>query len=159
MFQIQDMFENGKPDIVLKTVKRFNIKLNSCYNFDFKKCVNLGIAVLVMFNKMLVIVFIIDFYSGWAGIPKTQSFNLCPFLTLSNRNGPSVSFGTNSPGLTKYFCFICIYKIYLNILLTFSVHHYTIFSQNLSNAIDVTSNYTTLGLHIQANLLIYIFFS
>ena len=25
-FQIQDMFENGKPDIVLKTVKRFNIK-------------------------------------------------------------------------------------------------------------------------------------
>ena len=26
MFQIQDMFENGKPDIFLKTVKRFNIK-------------------------------------------------------------------------------------------------------------------------------------
>ena len=26
MFQIQDMFENGKPDIVLKTFKRFNIK-------------------------------------------------------------------------------------------------------------------------------------
>ena len=25
-FQIQDMFENGKPDIVLKTAKRFNIK-------------------------------------------------------------------------------------------------------------------------------------
>jgi len=26
MFQIQDMFENGKPNIVLKTVKSFNIK-------------------------------------------------------------------------------------------------------------------------------------
>ena len=26
VFQIQDMFENGKPDIVLKTVKRFDIK-------------------------------------------------------------------------------------------------------------------------------------
>ena len=27
MFQIQDMFENGKPDIVLKTVKRYNLKI------------------------------------------------------------------------------------------------------------------------------------
>ena len=45
---------------------------------------------------MLVIVFIIDFYSGYmAGIPNIQSFNLCPFLTLSVRNGSSVSFGTN----------------------------------------------------------------
>ena len=26
MFPIQDMFENGIPDIVLKTVKRFNIR-------------------------------------------------------------------------------------------------------------------------------------
>ena len=26
MIQIQDMFENGKPDIVLKTVKGFNLK-------------------------------------------------------------------------------------------------------------------------------------
>ena len=26
MIQIQDMFENGKPDIVLKMVKGFNIK-------------------------------------------------------------------------------------------------------------------------------------
>ena len=25
MFKIQDMFENGKPDIVLKTVKGFNL--------------------------------------------------------------------------------------------------------------------------------------
>jgi len=44
MFQIQDMFENGKPDIFLKTVKRFNIK------------------TLVMLKKMLVIVFTINFY-------------------------------------------------------------------------------------------------
>ena len=36
MFQIQDVFENLKPDIVLKTVKRFNIK-NSYFNFDLKK--------------------------------------------------------------------------------------------------------------------------
>jgi len=33
---------------------------------------------------MLVIVFIINFYSDMAGIPKTQSFNLCPFSTLKN---------------------------------------------------------------------------
>ena len=26
MIQIQNMFENGKPDIVLKTIKGFNIK-------------------------------------------------------------------------------------------------------------------------------------
>ena len=26
MFQIQEMFQNGKPAIVLNTVKRFNIK-------------------------------------------------------------------------------------------------------------------------------------
>ena len=26
ILQIQEMFENGKPDIILKTVKRFNIK-------------------------------------------------------------------------------------------------------------------------------------
>ena len=28
MIQIQEMFENGKPDIVLKTFKSFNIKTN-----------------------------------------------------------------------------------------------------------------------------------
>ena len=39
MFQIQDMFEKGKPDIVLKMVKNFNIKRikNSYYNFYFIK--------------------------------------------------------------------------------------------------------------------------
>ena len=36
MIQIQDMFENGKQDIVVKTVKGFNIK-NSFYNFNSRK--------------------------------------------------------------------------------------------------------------------------
>ena len=53
-------------------------------------------AVLDMFNKILVKVFISDIYSGYGpGFPKTQSFHVCPFLTLSVRNGPSVSFETN----------------------------------------------------------------
>ena len=36
LIQIQDMFENGKPGIVLKTVKGFNTK-HSFYNFDLRK--------------------------------------------------------------------------------------------------------------------------
>ena len=53
------MFENGKPVIVLKTVKRFNIKRTPLIIFILKS-LKLGIVVLVMFNKMLVIVFILD---------------------------------------------------------------------------------------------------
>ena len=34
--------------------------------------------IFLMLNKKLVIVFIIDLLSIWAGILKTQSFNLCP---------------------------------------------------------------------------------
>ena len=34
MFQIKDMFENGKPNIVLKEIY---FKKNSYYNFDFNK--------------------------------------------------------------------------------------------------------------------------
>jgi len=83
MFQIQDMFENGKPDIVLKTVKGFNIKRTPIIILIPENSFKLGIVVLVLFNKMLVIVLIIDF------------FNLCPFLTLCVRNEPS--FGTNVP--------------------------------------------------------------
>ena len=75
MFQFQDMFEIGKPNIVLKTVKSFNIKRASI--------------------KMLVLVFIINFYSDKRWDPNKP--NLCPFLTLSVRYGPSVSFGTNVP--------------------------------------------------------------
>ena len=37
MFQIQDMFENGKPVIVLKTAKRFNIKRTPLIIFILKK--------------------------------------------------------------------------------------------------------------------------
>ena len=37
MIQIQNMFENGKPDIVLNTVEsRALIQKNSYYNFDKK---------------------------------------------------------------------------------------------------------------------------
>ena len=64
MFQIQDMFENGKPKIVLKMVKSLNIKITPTIILILKNSLKLGIDVLVMFNKMLVIVFIIDFYSG-----------------------------------------------------------------------------------------------
>ena len=70
MFQIQDMFENGKPDIVLKTVKGCNLKRTPIIILIPENSFKLGIVVLVLFNKMLVIVLIIDF------------FNLCPFLTL-----------------------------------------------------------------------------
>ena len=40
-----------------------------------------------------------------AGILKPQSFNLCPFLTLSVRNGPSVSLGSNVPCIVHALCF------------------------------------------------------
>ena len=36
MFQIQKMFENGTPDIVLKTVKSFNIKRTPIIILIFK---------------------------------------------------------------------------------------------------------------------------
>ena len=69
--------------------------------FDLKS-LKLEIVGLVMFNKMLVIVFTIDIYSGYGpGSHKTQSFNLCPYLTLSVRNGPSVRFETNVPWIYR----------------------------------------------------------
>ena len=61
MIQIQDMFENWKPDIVLKTVKGFYIKRNPFLILIPENSFKLGIVVLVMLNKMLVIVLIIDF--------------------------------------------------------------------------------------------------
>ena len=76
------MFENGKPDIVLKTVMRFNIKRTHIINLILKKSLKLGIVVLFMFNKMLVIVFTIDFYSGIildiGQDPKIPVFQLVP---------------------------------------------------------------------------------
>ena len=98
VFQIQEMFENGKPDIVMKTFKKFNIKRTRIIILILKKSLKLRIAVLVMFNKMLVIVLIIDFYSGYKLGSQKPSLSICAhFLTHSVRNGPSVSFGTNVP--------------------------------------------------------------
>ena len=61
MIQIQDMFENEKPDIVLKTAKGFNIKRTHFIILIPENGFKLGIVVLVMLNKMLVIIFTIDF--------------------------------------------------------------------------------------------------
>ena len=65
MIQIQDMFENGKPDIVLKTVKGINIKRTPFIILIQESSFKLGIVVLVMLKKMLVIVFIFNFYSRY----------------------------------------------------------------------------------------------
>ena len=48
MFQIQDMFENGKPDIVFKTVKGFNIERTPFVILIPENSFKLGIVVLVM---------------------------------------------------------------------------------------------------------------
>ena len=78
MFQIQDMFENGKHDIFLKTVKGFiNVKKELLLQFWFKKNLKLGIVVLFTFNKMLVKVFIFDFYSGYGPESKKPSLTIC----------------------------------------------------------------------------------
>ena len=61
MFQIQDMFENGKPE----NGQDIYYKRTPILIMIFKNSFKLGIVVLVMFNKMLVLVFIIDFYSGY----------------------------------------------------------------------------------------------
>ena len=63
MIQIQEMFENGKPDIVLKTFKSFNIKTNPFIILISEKSFKLWIYVLVMLSKMLLLVFTIDFFS------------------------------------------------------------------------------------------------
>ena len=46
MIQIQDMFKKGKPDIVLKTVNRFNIKRTPCIVLLSENSLKLGIVVL-----------------------------------------------------------------------------------------------------------------
>ena len=50
MFQIQDMFENGKPDIVLKTVKSVNIKRTPIMILILKS-LKFRMVVLVMLLK------------------------------------------------------------------------------------------------------------
>ena len=62
---IEGMFENGKPDIVLKTVKGFNKKRNLIIILIPENYFKWGIFALVMLNKMLVIVFTINFYSQY----------------------------------------------------------------------------------------------
>ena len=52
-------------------------------------------AVLVILDKILLIVFTFDFYSLYG--PGSLKPSLSPFLSLSVRNGPSVSFGTDVP--------------------------------------------------------------
>ena len=94
MFQIQDRIclNNGKPNIVLKTTKRFNIIRTRIIIFIFLISFKLWIVVLV--HVYLTIGY--SFYYWlllwiWAGISNPQSFNLCPFLTFSVINGPSFS--------------------------------------------------------------------
>ena len=53
------MFENGKPGIVWKAGKGFNIQITPFIILISEKSLKLGIAVLVMLNVILVIVFII----------------------------------------------------------------------------------------------------
>ena len=77
MIQIQDMFENGKPGIVLKTVKRLNIKRTPIVILIKKKGLKSEIIVLVMFKKMLVKVCIIDFYSGYGSGSQKPSLSIC----------------------------------------------------------------------------------
>ena len=47
-----------------------------------------------MFNKMLVIVFTDDFYSGYGPGSQKPSLSICAYL-YNTKNGPNVSFGTN----------------------------------------------------------------
>ena len=94
MIQIQNMFKNGKQDIVLKTVKGFNIIRTPFIILIPENSFKLGIVVLVMLYKM---------FRYGPESQKKQFFNLLPFLTLSVRNRPSVSFGANVPCSYKTF--------------------------------------------------------
>ena len=79
------MLENGKPDIVLKTVKGFNIKRTTFIILTLENNFKLGMVVFVMLNKMLIKVFINDFYSRYGLGSQKPSLSIC------------VSFGTNVP--------------------------------------------------------------
>ena len=69
--------KHGKPNIVLKTVKGFNKKRNLIIILILKKSLKLGIVIFVMFNTMLVIVFIINFYSGYGPGFQKPSLSIC----------------------------------------------------------------------------------
>ena len=62
------------------------------------KCLKLGIVVLVMFNKMLVIVFIIDLISGYGPRSKKPSLSICAhFLHLMLKMGQVLVLKLMSP--------------------------------------------------------------
>ena len=56
---------NWKPDIVLKAVTGFNLKRTPFIILIPENSFKLGIVVLVVLNKMLVRVLIINFYSRY----------------------------------------------------------------------------------------------
>ena len=74
------MFQNGKPDLVLKTVKSFTIKRTPIIILISDNNFKLGIVVLVMLNKMLVTVFIIDFCSEYGPGSQKPSLLICAHL-------------------------------------------------------------------------------
>ena len=71
------MFENGKPDIVLKTVEKFNIKRTPFIILIAENNFKMGIVVIVMLNKLLVKVLAIDFYSRYELESKKPSLPIC----------------------------------------------------------------------------------
>ena len=71
------MLENEKPDIVLKTAKRFNIKITPNFIISIpEKSLKLEIVFLVMLNIMLISFYYRLLLSIWAGI-------LNPSLSIS----------------------------------------------------------------------------
>ena len=84
MFQIHDLFQNGKPVIVLKTVKRFNIKRSTfiiSIKIFFSNWEMLSSSCLIKFwSYFLLSTFTLDKGRD----PKNPVFQLCPFLTLSS---------------------------------------------------------------------------
>ena len=53
MIQIQDMFENEKPDIVLKTAKGFNMERTPFIILIVERILKLGIVVLARLKYCL----------------------------------------------------------------------------------------------------------
>ena len=92
--------------IIFKCLKNTLMLLEMYWCYKIKKWEKLIFLLATIFFKndsffkMLVIVLYFRLLlSIWPGNLNPQSFNLCPFLTHSVRNGPSVSFGLMSPVL------------------------------------------------------------
>ena len=82
MIQLQDMFENGKSDIVLKTVKSFNINRTPFIILIPKNILKLGFVVLFMLNKMLVIVFFSTFTLDMGWDSKNPVYQFVPISNI-----------------------------------------------------------------------------